>query len=224
MRPSARRHVVPLSRPRTTAPDVVRSFFILAAGTVHTPPSRSISFHHAPRAWPLRALVAFVPITRDYRPSRVLNTCRPEGRPASEVIRLGVAMGWRRLAEAVVPVAKGVVCLTSALQYHESTLQMRSAVWMAIERTAWRPRTDYPRIRFVCFIGAALTEGVTHHSADALCARASALSAEHFGASRPLRSQRRYASSDLGRRSEPTGNGRSRSTFRSGKSGRPSRK
>ena len=120
--------------------------------------------------------------------------------------------------------SQGVVCLTSALQYHESTLQMPSAVWMAIERTAWRPRTDYPRIRFVRFIGAALTEGVTHHSADALCARASALSAEHFGASRPLPSQRRYASSDLGRRSEPTGNGRSRSTFRSGKSGRPSRK
>ncbi|WP_371418546.1 type IV toxin-antitoxin system AbiEi family antitoxin domain-containing protein [Acidisoma sp. S159] len=37
------------------------------------------------------------------------------------------------LAEAAVLVPKGVVCLTSALQYHELTLQMPSAVWMAIE-------------------------------------------------------------------------------------------
>ena len=59
------------------------------------------------------------------------------------------------LAEAAVLVPKGVVCLTSALQYHELTLQMPSAVWMAIERTAWRPKIDYPRIRFVRFTGPA---------------------------------------------------------------------
>ena len=63
------------------------------------------------------------------------------------------------LAEAAVLVPKGVVCLTSALQYHELTLQMPSAVWMAIERTAWRPKIDYPRIRFVRFAGSALTKG-----------------------------------------------------------------
>ena len=34
--------------------------FILAAGTVHTPPSRSISFHRTPRASPLRAAVRMV--------------------------------------------------------------------------------------------------------------------------------------------------------------------
>ena len=42
-------------------------------------------------------------------------------------------------------------------------LQMPSAVWMAIERTAWRPQIDYPRIRSVRFTGAALAEGVTRH-------------------------------------------------------------
>jgi hypothetical protein len=30
----------------------------------------------------------------------------------------------------------------SALQFHGLTLQMASSVWMAIERTAWRPRID----------------------------------------------------------------------------------
>jgi predicted transcriptional regulator of viral defense system len=51
------------------------------------------------------------------------------------------------LAEAGTLGPKGIVCLTSALQYHELTLQMPAAVWMAIERTAWRPKIDYPRIR-----------------------------------------------------------------------------
>ncbi|MBY5323163.1 type IV toxin-antitoxin system AbiEi family antitoxin domain-containing protein [Rhizobium leguminosarum] len=67
------------------------------------------------------------------------------------------------LAEAAVLVPRGVVCLTSALQYHELTLQMPSAVWMAIDRTAWRPKIDYPPIKFVRFKGSALTEGVERH-------------------------------------------------------------
>jgi predicted transcriptional regulator of viral defense system len=67
------------------------------------------------------------------------------------------------LAEAAILVPKGVVCLTSALQYHELTLQMPSAVWMAIDRAAWRPKIDYPPIRFVRFTGWALTEGVERH-------------------------------------------------------------
>jgi predicted transcriptional regulator of viral defense system len=67
------------------------------------------------------------------------------------------------LAEAAVLVPKGVVCLTSALQFHELTLQMPSAVWMAISRSAWRPKIDYPPIRFVRFTGPSLTEGVDRH-------------------------------------------------------------
>jgi predicted transcriptional regulator of viral defense system len=67
------------------------------------------------------------------------------------------------LAEAAALVPKGIVCLTSALQSHELTLQMPAAVWMAIERTAWRPKIDYPRIRFVRFTGHSLTDGVVRH-------------------------------------------------------------
>jgi len=70
------------------------------------------------------------------------------------------------LAEAAVLVPKGIVCLTSALQFHQLTLQMPSAVWMAIERTAWRPKLDYPRIRFVRFSGSALTEGIVRHGIE----------------------------------------------------------
>lgn len=67
------------------------------------------------------------------------------------------------LAEAAALVPKGVICLISALQFHELTLQMPSEVWMAIDRTAWRPRIEYPPVRFVRFTGTALTDGVKRH-------------------------------------------------------------
>lgn len=68
------------------------------------------------------------------------------------------------LAEAAVLVPKGIICLISAFQFHELTVQMPSAVWMAIERTAWKPTISYPPIRFVRFSGWAMTEGVERYS------------------------------------------------------------
>ena len=50
----------------------------------------------------------------------------------------------RSLAEASALVPKGVICLTSALQFHELKLHMPSAVWMAIDRAGWKPQADYP--------------------------------------------------------------------------------
>ena len=73
-----------------------------------------------------------------------------------------------QLAEAAVLVPKGVICLTSALQFHGLTVQMPSAIWMAIDRTAWRPRIDYPRIRFVRFAGSALTDGILRHRIEGI--------------------------------------------------------
>ena len=86
-------------------------------------------------------------------------------RPARGLYQLADARieAAHSLAEAAVLVPKGVICLISALQYHELTLQMPAAVWMAIERTAWRPIIDYPRIRFVRFTGPALKDGVVRH-------------------------------------------------------------
>lgn len=83
-------------------------------------------------------------------------------RPARGLYQLPVAPthAAHALAEAAVLVPKGVICLISALQFHELTLQTPSAVWMAIERTAWRPKIEYPPIRFVRFPKSALTEGV----------------------------------------------------------------
>ena len=54
------------------------------------------------------------------------------------------------LAEAAKLVPKGVVCLVSALSYHELTDRMPRTVWMAIGGKDWRPKISLP-IRFVRF-------------------------------------------------------------------------
>ena len=70
------------------------------------------------------------------------------------------------LVEAAVLVPKGIICLTSALQFHQLTLQMPSAVWVAIERSGWKPKVVYPPIRFVRMSGAALAEGIERHEIE----------------------------------------------------------
>lgn len=69
----------------------------------------------------------------------------------------------RSLAEAAKRVPSGVICLLSALRFHELTTQAPFEVWMAIGQKAWRPRVEYPPLRIVRFSGAALREGVEEH-------------------------------------------------------------
>jgi predicted transcriptional regulator of viral defense system len=86
-------------------------------------------------------------------------------RPARGLYQLSDAPvdATHALAEAAALVPRGIVCLISALQFHGLTLQMPSAVWMAIERTAWKPTISYPPVRFVRFSGWAMTEGVERY-------------------------------------------------------------
>lgn len=70
------------------------------------------------------------------------------------------------LAEAAKAVPKGVICLLSALQFHELTLQMPSRVWIAIGRGGWRPRVQYPPLQVVRFGEKAMALGVERHVID----------------------------------------------------------
>jgi predicted transcriptional regulator of viral defense system len=67
------------------------------------------------------------------------------------------------LAEACRRIPQGVVCLLSALRFHELTTEAPFEVWMAIDRKAWLPRVDYPPLRIVRFSGRALEYGVEEH-------------------------------------------------------------
>ena len=64
------------------------------------------------------------------------------------------------LAEAAKRVPKGVVCLVSALAYHELTDQLPHAVWMAIGTKDWAPKGDSPPMRFVRFTDALFADDV----------------------------------------------------------------
>lgn len=67
------------------------------------------------------------------------------------------------LAEACKRVPHGVVCLLSALRFHNLGTQNPFEVWMAIHPKAHRPKDDYPPLRIVRFSGLALSEGVEEH-------------------------------------------------------------
>lgn len=75
------------------------------------------------------------------------------------------------LAEVAKLVPKGVICLVSALQFHELTLQMPGRVWLAIGSRARKPRFDYPPTRVVRFGPRALSLGVQSHTVDGVSVR-----------------------------------------------------
>jgi predicted transcriptional regulator of viral defense system len=67
------------------------------------------------------------------------------------------------LAEAAKLVPKGVVCLVTALAFHELTDTIPSRVWMAIGPKDRRPRTNHPPLQFVRFRDKMLRSGVQEH-------------------------------------------------------------
>lgn len=54
----------------------------------------------------------------------------------------------------------GVICLLSALAYHDIGTQNPQEVWLAIDRKAKAPIIDYPPLRLLRFSGDALSEGI----------------------------------------------------------------
>jgi predicted transcriptional regulator of viral defense system len=79
------------------------------------------------------------------------------------------------LAEVARRVPKGVVCLLSALRFHDLTTQAPFEVWLAIENKAIAPKLNYPPLRIVRFSGVALTEGVEEHVVDGVTIRVTSI-------------------------------------------------
>ncbi len=70
------------------------------------------------------------------------------------------------LVEASKRVPHGVICLLSALRFHEITTQSPSEVWMAIGERARSPKLDNPQLRIVRFSTQTLRFGVVTHRAE----------------------------------------------------------
>lgn len=98
---------------------------------------------------------------------RALATLLDEGR----IVR--VRRGVYQLAEAkdasdawvqvMQRYPEGVLCLLSALAFHELTTQSPPVVWLALPKSAWRKPEVYPPLRIVHFSGEAFTQGVETH-------------------------------------------------------------
>ena len=70
------------------------------------------------------------------------------------------------LAEVAKRVPNAVICLISALQFHDLTTQIADRVWIAIENKTWEPTFDYPLLEIVRFTGRAFGFGVEEHEVD----------------------------------------------------------
>jgi predicted transcriptional regulator of viral defense system len=67
------------------------------------------------------------------------------------------------LVEVAKRVPDAVICLLSALRYHNLTTELPRKVWIAIKGTSWKPSLDYPALRVFRFSGEAFEYGTELH-------------------------------------------------------------
>ena len=63
-------------------------------------------------------------------------------------------------------IPKGVVCLTSALRFHNIGTQLPRKIWLALEKGSAQPRLSYPPLSIVRFSGPAFSEGIEEHEIE----------------------------------------------------------
>src|SRR5947208_11101597 len=108
---------------------------------------------------------------------------RPYLRVAADegaIMRVGrglyIARGTRptehhSLAQASKRVPHGIVCLLSALRFHDLTTQSPFQVWLAISDKARLPKTDNPPLRIVRFSQKTLAYVVQEHRIESVSVR-----------------------------------------------------
>jgi predicted transcriptional regulator of viral defense system len=69
-------------------------------------------------------------------------------------------------AEVAKRVPEAVICLLSALTFHEITTQSPASVWIALGKGARTPALTSPSLRIVRLSGPSLTEGIENHRVE----------------------------------------------------------
>jgi len=75
-------------------------------------------------------------------------------------------LGNPDLTSVALKIPNGVICLISALAFHEITTQIPHEVYVALARGTEPPRLDHPPIRVFWFTGKAFTEGIETHTLE----------------------------------------------------------
>ncbi|KAA3614220.1 MAG: transcriptional regulator [Planctomycetota bacterium] len=80
-------------------------------------------------------------------------------------------LGDPDLVSVALRVPDGVLCLISALSFHEITTQIPHEVYLALKRGAEPPRLDHPPVRAFWFGERAFSEGIETHQLDGVPVR-----------------------------------------------------
>jgi predicted transcriptional regulator of viral defense system len=112
---------------------------------------RELDAHRIPRIYLLRL----------YRAGRVERLGRGLYRLAGVQVT-----GRENLIEACARVPRGIVCLLSALAFHEFTTQIPSKIWMAIPVKSWTPKVNDLPLHFVRFSDASISSNVQRHTVN----------------------------------------------------------
>ena len=80
-------------------------------------------------------------------------------------------LGNPDLISVSLKIPNGVICLISALAYHEITTQVPHEVYVALERGTEAPRLNHPPIRVFWFSGQAFIHGIQTHKIDGVSVR-----------------------------------------------------
>lgn len=65
------------------------------------------------------------------------------------------------LIQSSIMIENGIICLLSALSYYEIGTQNPSLVWVALSRSARKPKVDTTPVQFIRLSGGAFKEGVS---------------------------------------------------------------
>jgi len=74
-------------------------------------------------------------------------------------------------AEVAKRIPEAVICLLSALAFHEITTQSPPSVWIALRKGARKPVLPSPSLRIVRLSGPSLTEGIDNHQVEGVPVR-----------------------------------------------------
>jgi predicted transcriptional regulator of viral defense system len=70
------------------------------------------------------------------------------------------------LIEVSKRVPKAVICLISALQFHQVGTQLPWQVWIALEGQTWEPHLEYPALNITRMTGASAHYGIEIHAVE----------------------------------------------------------
>ncbi len=74
-------------------------------------------------------------------------------------------------AEVTKRVPGAVLCLLTALAFHEITTQNPSSIWIALEKGARTPALESPSLKITRLSGPSLTEGIETHRVEGVSVR-----------------------------------------------------